>query len=240
MLNDMERDYLEEKLDNLNRIKSEYDKYEWLLDVDPDYDLGAKTQIDISRLRGILHNCLKNCELLKGIGDDVEREIIESAYNIIKHHCDETGKKLKTLLYIMGDNESETDNSSDNESDNTPDDPTELKPDDVDFDYSSATTQRFRVLIEDLMSAIIHEIHYNSITDELSIVFKTYNTEKYTSLENRIKHIMYENNNDPDILHHINVVLRTPIPIKYKVRISRVEYYIENDAYYIVMKFNKY
>lgn len=107
MLNDYERDYLEEKLDNLNRIKSEYDKYEWLLDVDPDYDLDAKTQIDISRLRGILHNCLKNCELLKGIGDDVEREIIESAYNIIKRHCDETGKKLKTFLYIMGDNDND-------------------------------------------------------------------------------------------------------------------------------------
>lgn len=104
MLNDYEREHLEEKLDNLNRIKSEYDKYEWLLDVDPGCDLDAKTQIDISRLRGILHSWLKNCELLKGIGDDVEREIIESAYNIIKRHCDETCKKLKTFLYKMEDN----------------------------------------------------------------------------------------------------------------------------------------
>lgn len=105
MLNDMERDYLEEKLDNLNRIKSEYDKYEWLLDVDPGHDIDAKTQIDITRLGNILRNCLENCELLRGISDDVECEIIESAYNIIKHHCDETGKKLKTFLYITGDND---------------------------------------------------------------------------------------------------------------------------------------
>lgn len=171
----------------------------------------------------------------------IDEEVkIFKARTLIKYINEE--ELLEIFKSIIDEYESETDNSSDDESDNTPDDPTELKPDDVDFDYSSATTQRFRMLIEDLMSTIIHEIHYNSITDELSIVFKTYNTEKYASLENRIKHIMYENNNDPDILHHINVVLRTPIPIKYKVRISRVEYHIKNDgyAYYIDMKFNKY
>ena len=107
MLNDYEREHLEEKLDDLNRIKSEYDKYEWLLDVDPDYDFDVKTQIDITRLNSILRNCLDNCELLTGIGDDVQREIIESAYDIIKRHCDETGKKLKTFLYKSGDNNNE-------------------------------------------------------------------------------------------------------------------------------------
>ena len=107
MLNDYEREYLEHRLDDLNRIKSEYDKYEWLLDVDPGHDIDAKTQIDITRLKSILRNCLDNCELLKGVGDDVQREIIESAYDIIKHHCDETGKKLKTFLYKSGDNNDE-------------------------------------------------------------------------------------------------------------------------------------
>ena len=104
MLNDYEREFLEEKLDDLNRIKSEYDKYEWLLDVDPDYDFDAKTQIDITRLNSILRNCLDNCELLKGIGDDVKREIIESAYDIIKRHCDDASKKLKTFLYKTDEN----------------------------------------------------------------------------------------------------------------------------------------
>lgn len=107
MLNDYEREYLEHRLDDLNRIKSEYDKYEWLLDVDPDFDFDAKTQIDITRLKSILRNCLDNCELLKGIGDDAKCEIIESAYDIIKRHRDETCKKLKTFLYKSGDNNDE-------------------------------------------------------------------------------------------------------------------------------------
>lgn len=105
MLNDYEREYLEQKLDDLNRIKSEYDKYEWLLDVDPGHDIDAKTQIDITRLKSILRNCLEHSELLKGVGDDVIHEIIESAYNIIKRHRDETGKKLKTFLYKTNDGE---------------------------------------------------------------------------------------------------------------------------------------
>lgn len=107
MLNDYEREYLEEELDNLNRIKSEYDKYEWLLDADPGHNIDAKTQIDITRLGTGFRNCLDHCELLKGISDDAKREIVESAYNIIKHHCDETGKKLKTLLYKMRDDGNE-------------------------------------------------------------------------------------------------------------------------------------
>lgn len=107
MLNDMERDYLEEKLDNLNRIKSEYDKYDWLLDVDPGHDIDAKTQIDITRLGNIFRNCLEKSELLRGISDDAKREIVESAYDIIERHRDETCKKLKTFLYIMGDNNNE-------------------------------------------------------------------------------------------------------------------------------------
>lgn len=104
MLNDYEREHLEEKLDDLNRIKSEYDKYEWLLDVDPDYDVAAETQIDISRLGHVFGDFLKHYELLNGIGDDAKREIIESAYGIIERHRDETCKKLKTFLYKTGDN----------------------------------------------------------------------------------------------------------------------------------------
>lgn len=107
MLNDYEREHLEQKLDDLNRIKSSYDKYEWLLDVDPGHDIDAKTQIDITRLYNILRNCLDNCELLTGINDDAKREIIESAYSIIKHHRDETCKQLKTFLYKTGDNNDE-------------------------------------------------------------------------------------------------------------------------------------
>lgn len=104
MLNDYEREHLEQKLDDLNRIKSEYDKYEWLLDVDPDYDIAAETQIDISRLGHVFSDFLKHYELLNGIGDDAKREIIESAYGIIERHRDETCKKLKTFLYKTGDN----------------------------------------------------------------------------------------------------------------------------------------
>ncbi len=107
MLNDYEREHLEERLDNLNRIKSEYDKYEWLLDVDPDFDIAAETQIDISRLGKGFRKCLDNCEFLNGISDGAKREIVESAYDIIKRHCDETGKKLKTFLYKSGDNTQE-------------------------------------------------------------------------------------------------------------------------------------
>ena len=107
MLNDYEREHLEEKLDDLNRIKSEYDKYEWLLDVDPDYDVAAETQIDISRLGHVFYNFLKHYELLNGIADDAKREIVESAYHIIERRRDEACKKLKTFLYktTMGDND---------------------------------------------------------------------------------------------------------------------------------------
>lgn len=104
MLNDYEREHLEQKLDDLNRIKSEYDKYEWLLDVDPDHDIGAKTQIDITRLGHVFGDFLKHYELLNGIGDDAKREIIESAYGIIERHRDETCKKLKTFLYKTNEN----------------------------------------------------------------------------------------------------------------------------------------
>ena len=104
MLNDYEREYLEEKLDDLNRIKFEYDKYEWLLNVDPDHDINAKTQIDITRLGHVFGDFLKHYELLNGIGDDAKREIIESAYGIIERHRDEACKKLKTFLYKTGDN----------------------------------------------------------------------------------------------------------------------------------------
>lgn len=107
MLNDYEREHFEQRLDDLNRIKSEYDKYEWLLDVDPGHNINAKTQIDITRLGNIFRNCLEKSELLRGIGDDAKREIIESAYDIIKRHCDETCKKLKTFLYKTGDNTKE-------------------------------------------------------------------------------------------------------------------------------------
>ena len=104
MLNDYEREHLEQKLDDLNRIKSEYDKYEWLLDVDPGHDIEGKTQIDITRLGHVFGDFLKHYELLNGVSDDVKREIVESAYDIIKCHCDETCKKLKTFLYKMRDN----------------------------------------------------------------------------------------------------------------------------------------
>lgn len=109
MLNNYEREHLEQRLDDLNRIKSEYDKYEWLLDVDPDYDVAAATQIDISRLGHVFGDFLKHYELLNGIGDDAKREIIESAYGIIERHRDETCKKLKTFLYktTTGDNNDE-------------------------------------------------------------------------------------------------------------------------------------
>lgn len=107
MLNDYEREHLEERLDNLNRIKSEYDKYEWLLDVDPDHDLDAKTQIDITRLGRVFRNFLDHYELLNGIADDAKREIVESAYHIIERRRDEACKKLKTFLYktTMGNND---------------------------------------------------------------------------------------------------------------------------------------
>ena len=104
MLNDYEREFLEEKLDNLNRIKSEYDKYEWLLNPDPDRDNDAKSQITITRLGNGFRIFLEHYELLNGIGDDAKREIIESAYDIIKHHRDETCKKLKTFLYKTEEN----------------------------------------------------------------------------------------------------------------------------------------
>lgn len=103
MLNDYEREHLEQRLDDLNRIKSEYDKYEWLLDVDPGHDIDAATQIDITRLGNVFRNFLEHYELLNGIGDDAKREIVESAYDIIKRHRDETCKKLKTFLYKNND-----------------------------------------------------------------------------------------------------------------------------------------
>ena len=104
MLNDYEREFLEEKLDTLNRIKSEYDKYEWLLNPDPDHDNDAKSQIAITRLGNGFRIFLEHYELLNGIGDDAKREIIESAYDIIKRHRDETCKKLKTFLYKTDEN----------------------------------------------------------------------------------------------------------------------------------------
>ena len=105
MLNDYEREHLEEKLDKLNRIKSEYDKYEWLLDPDPDRNNDAKTQIEVTRLGNGFRIFLEHYELLNGIGNDAKREIIESAYDIIKRHRDETCKKLKTFIYKTGDND---------------------------------------------------------------------------------------------------------------------------------------
>lgn len=167
----------------------------------------------------------------------IDEEVkIFKARTLIKYINEE--ELLEIISLIIDDYESETEASSDDESDNTPDDPTELKPDDVDFEYNSATTQRMHVLMEDLMGTLIQSINYNAITDELSIVFKTYNSEKYASLSHRIKLIMYENNNDQDIQHHIKVLIKA-IPIKYKVKISEVRYYIENDAHCIYMKFAK-
>ena len=105
MLNDYEREHLDEKLGELNRIKSEYDKYEWLLDPDPDRDNDAKTQIDVTRLGNGFRIFLEHYELLNGIGDDAKREIVESVFNIIERHRDETCKKLKTFIYKTGDND---------------------------------------------------------------------------------------------------------------------------------------
>jgi hypothetical protein len=107
MLNDYEREFLEEKLDTLNRIKSEYDKYEWLLDVDPDHNIDAKSEIAITRLGNGFRIFLEHYELLNGIGDDAKREIIEAAEDIIKCHRDETCKKLKTFLYKTEENKKE-------------------------------------------------------------------------------------------------------------------------------------
>lgn len=167
----------------------------------------------------------------------IDEEVkIFKARTLIKYINEE--ELLEIFKLIIDDYESETEASPDDESDNTTDDPTSLKPDDIEFDGISATTQRMHMLIEDLMSTIIQLINYNAITDELSIVFKTYNCEKYASLCNRIKHIMYENNNDPNIQHCIKVLIKV-VPIKYKVRISEVKYYIEADAHCIYMRFDK-
>ena len=105
MLNDYEREHLDEKLGELNRIKAEYDKYEWLLDPDPDRDNDAKTQIEVTRLGNGFRIFLEHYELLNGIGDDAKREIVESVFNIIERHRDEACKKLKTFIYKTGDND---------------------------------------------------------------------------------------------------------------------------------------
>lgn len=147
---------------------------------------------------------------------------------------------LEIFKLIIDEYESE--NSSDNESDNTMDPIIELKPDDVDFDYDSATTQRMTILTSDLAGTLIGPIKYNTITYELSIVFKTYNSTKYDSLINRIKHIMSEDNTEyaPDVQHRINIVIKSSCSLKYKVRISEAKCYTtDDDAHCIDMKFNK-
>lgn len=170
----------------------------------------------------------------------IDEEVkIFKARTLIKYINEE--ELLEIFKLIIDDYESETEDSSDNESGNIPNDPMELKPDDVDFEYNSATTQRMHMLMEDLMGTLIQSINYNAITNELSIVFKTYNSAKYASLNHRIKHIMYEDNTEyaPDIQHRINISIKAPTPIKYKARISEVKYYIEADAHCIYMRFDK-
>lgn len=89
-LNNYEMEELEDRMNELKKVKDEYDKCDWLMD----YGEG-----DNSRLENELGIFLDKWEMFRGLKDETKGRIKGLICDVIKETRDEDGKKLKRYLY---------------------------------------------------------------------------------------------------------------------------------------------
>lgn len=110
-LNNYEMDELEDRMNELKRVKDEYDKCDWLMDYDDMIVGGGK-----SRLENELGMFFDKWEMFRGLKDETKNKIKGLIYDVIKETRNEDGKVLKRYLYgfnkskmTVGDNMGEND-----------------------------------------------------------------------------------------------------------------------------------
>lgn len=105
-LNNYEMDELEDRMNELKRVKDEYDKCDWLMDYDDMIVGGGK-----SRLENELGMFFDKWEMFRGLKDETKNKIKGLIYDVIKETRNEDGKVLKRYLYgfnkskMTGDND---------------------------------------------------------------------------------------------------------------------------------------
>ena len=92
-LNDYEMDELEDRMNELKKVKDEYDKCDWLMDYEEDVIVGK------SRLEKELGLFFDKWEMFRGLKAETKGKIKSMIYNVIKETRDEDGKVLKRYLY---------------------------------------------------------------------------------------------------------------------------------------------
>lgn len=103
-LNNFEMDELEDRMNELKKVKDEYDKCDWLMmDYEENDVVSGK-----SRLEHELGMFFDKWEMFRGLKDETKNKIKSMIYDVIKETRNEDGKTLKRYLYY-GFNKSKND-----------------------------------------------------------------------------------------------------------------------------------
>lgn len=94
-LNDFEMDELEDRMNELKKVKDEYDKCDWLMDYEENDVCGGGK----SRLEHELGMFFDKWEMFRGLKDETKNKIKSMIYDVIKETRNEDGKTLKRYLY---------------------------------------------------------------------------------------------------------------------------------------------
>ena len=103
-LNNFEMDELEDRMNELKRVKDEYDKCDWLMDYEENDMVGVGGK---SRLEHELGMFFDKWEMFWGLKDETKNKIKGLIYDVIKETRNEDGKVLKR--YLNGFNKSKND-----------------------------------------------------------------------------------------------------------------------------------
>ncbi len=96
-LNNYEMEELEDRMNELKRVKDEYDKCDWLMDYEENAIGGGGG--GKSRLEKELGMFLDQWEMFRGLKNETKNKIKGLIYDVIKETRDDDGKVLKRYLY---------------------------------------------------------------------------------------------------------------------------------------------
>lgn len=97
-LNNYEMEELEDRMNELKKVKDEYDKCDWLMDYKDDVIVGGGGD-GKSRLEHELGMFFDKWEMFRGLKNETKNKIKGLIYDVIKETRNEDGKVLKRYLY---------------------------------------------------------------------------------------------------------------------------------------------
>lgn len=112
-LNNFEMEELEDRMNELKRVKDEYDKCDWLMDYEENVGCGVGGDKS-SRLENELGIFFDKWEMFRGLKNETKNRIKGLIYDVIKETRDEDGKVLKRYLYYGFNNSKMTGDNTNN------------------------------------------------------------------------------------------------------------------------------